>query len=101
MNGIGYASSRYKSSGVKAVPLAKKNGQEFVEATPENAVSGKYPLTRFLYMYVNKKPDAPLAPLEREFIKLVLSQTGQQLVIKEGYIPLPAKVVEKASASIF
>jgi phosphate transport system substrate-binding protein len=96
LNGIGYSGIGYKTSGVKSVPLAKKAGKPFVAATPDNAVSKKYPLSRFLYVYVNKHPNRPLAPLEREFIKLVLSKTGQQVVIKDGYIPLPAKVVEKA-----
>ncbi len=100
MNGIGYSGIGYKTSGVKAVALAKKAGQEFIEATPENAVSGKYPLSRFLYVYVNKAPNKPLPPLEQEFIKMVLSQIGQQVVIKDGYIPLPAKVVEKVLNAI-
>jgi phosphate transport system substrate-binding protein len=100
LNGIGYSGIGYKTSGVKAVPLAKKEGQPFVEATPENAVSGKYPLARFLYVYVNKQPNKPLAPLEQEFIKMVLSQAGQKVVIKDGYIPLPEGVVAKALDSI-
>ncbi len=100
MNGIGYSGIGYKTSGVKAVALAKKPGQNFIEATPENAVAGKYPLARFLYVYVNKQPNKPLAPLEQEFIKMVLSQVGQKVVIKDGYIPLPEKVVAKALASI-
>ena len=100
LNGIGYSGIGYKTSGVKAVPLAKKEGQSFIAATPENAVSGKYPLARFLYVYVNKQPNKPLAPLEQEFIKMVLSQAGQKVVIKDGYIPLPAKVVAKALESI-
>ena len=82
------------------VPLAKKAGDPFVDATPENAIKGSYPLTRYLYVYVNKKPNQPLAPLENEFMKMVLSKTGQQVVIKDGYIPLPAKVVEKVLATL-
>ncbi len=100
LNGIGYSGIGYKTSGVKAVPLAKKPGQPFIEATPDNAVSGKYPLARFLYIYVNKQPNKPLAPLEQEFIKMVLSQTGQKVVIKDGYIPLPEKVLAKSLQSI-
>ncbi len=100
LNGIGYSGIGYKTSGVKAVPLAKKEGQAFVAATPENAVSGKYPLARFLYIYVNKKPNKPLAPLEREFIKMILSQIGQKVVIKDGYIPLPEKVLMKSLEAI-
>lgn len=95
-NGIGYSGIGYTTSGVKAVPLAKKDGEAFVEANAENATSGAYPLARYLYVYVNKKPNEPLAPLEKEFIKMVLSKTGQQVVVKDGYIPLPAKVAEKA-----
>lgn len=95
VNGIGYSGMGYTTSGVKMVPLAKKAGAAFVDATPENAIAGTYPLTRYLYIYVNKKPNQPLAPLENEFIKMVLSKTGQQVVIKDGYIPLPGKVVEK------
>jgi phosphate transport system substrate-binding protein len=51
-------------------------------------------------VYVNKKPNAPLQPIEREFIKLVLSQAGQQVVLKDGYIPLPAKYVEKVMGKL-
>jgi phosphate transport system substrate-binding protein len=100
VNGIGYSGMGYSTSGVKMVPLAKKGSKAFVEATPGNALSGTYPLTRYLFVYVNKKPNQPLAPLEYEFIKMVLSKTGQQSVIKDGYIPLPAKIVDKALAAI-
>ena len=100
LNGIGYSGIGYKTSGVKAVPLTKKAGTPFVEANPENAVNKTYPLSRFLYVYVNKHPNKGLAPLEREFIKLVLSKVGQKVVVKDGYIPLPAKVAAKALAAI-
>ena len=100
MNGIGYSGIGYKTSGVKAVPLAKKSGSDFIEATPKNTVAGTYPLSRFLYVYVNKQPNKALAPLEQEFFKMVLSKTGQQVVIKDGYIPLPSKVIDKALTAI-
>ena len=77
------------------MPLSRKPGGEFVEATPENAVAGKFTLSRFLYIYVNKHPNKPLALLEREFFKLLLSKSGQEVVLKDGYIPLPAKVAKK------
>jgi len=94
LNGIGYSGIGYMTSGVKSVPLAKK-GKDFVAATPENAIKGTYPLARFLYVYVNKHPNKPLAPLEAEFLKMVLSRSGQTVVVKDGYIPLPAKVAEQ------
>jgi phosphate transport system substrate-binding protein len=100
VNGVGYSGMGYTTSGVKMVPLAKKAGEPFIEAKPENTLNGTYPLTRYLYVYVNKKPNQPLAPLENEFIKMVLSKAGQQVVIKDGYIPLPAKIVEKVLTTL-
>ena len=100
LNGIGYSGIGYKTSGVKAVPLAKSEGEEPIPATTENAVSGKYPLARALYVYINKHPNKPLAPLEREFIKMVLSEAGQRVVVKDGYIPLPAAMAQKQLTAI-
>lgn len=94
INSIGYSGIGFRTSAVKAVALANKEGEPFVEATEENALKGDYPLSRFLYIYVNKKPNQPLPPLEREFIKMVLSKTGQQVVVKDGFIPLPAKIAQ-------
>jgi|TARA_B110000977_G_scaffold60055_1_gene81559 phosphate transport system substrate-binding protein len=94
INGIGYSGIGYRTSSVRAVPIARTEGGDFFEATPENSVAGNYPLARFLYVYINKAPNTPLPPLEREFLKLVLSQSGQNVVLKDGYIPLPARVVE-------
>jgi phosphate transport system substrate-binding protein len=99
LNGIGYSGIGYKTSGVRAVPLAKE-GTSFLEASAENALSGEYPLARFLYIYVNKAPNKPLPPLELEFMKMVLSKTGQDDTIKDGYIPLPAKVADEGLALI-
>ena len=100
INGIGYSGIGYRTSSVRAIPLSKKPGGEFIEATPANAVAGDYPLSRFLYVYVNKAPNKPLAPLEREFFKLVLSRQGQEVVFKDGYIPLPASVAERTLAEL-
>ncbi len=100
LNGIGYSGIGYKTSSVRTVALAKKEGQAFVDATPLNAVDGSYPLSRFLYVYINKQPNKPLSPLEREFVKLVLSKQGQEVVLKDGYIPLPGKVVDKYLAQL-
>ena len=94
LNGIGYSGIGYQTSGVRALPLAKK-GDTFIEANMENAIGGKYPLSRYLYVYVNKHPNKPLAPMEAEFLKMVLSKSGQKIVEKDGYIPLPSSVVAK------
>lgn len=98
LNGIGYSGIGYTTSSVRAVPLARTAGEPFVEATPSNAIAGEYPLARFLYVYVNKQPTRPLDPLTAEFLSLVLSREGQQVVVKDGYIPLPAPVAERQRA---
>ncbi|GAB4299651.1 MAG: phosphate ABC transporter substrate-binding protein PstS [Thiohalomonadaceae bacterium] len=95
INGIGYSGIGYITSGVRAVPLAKAEGQPFAPADAEHAADGSYPMARFLYVYVNKHPNRPLSPMEREFFKLVLSRQGQETVVKDGYIPLPAAVVKR------
>ena len=100
INGIGYSGIGYTTSSVRAVPLSRQSGKEFVSANPENAISGSYPLSRFLYVYVNKAPGKPLPPLTGEFIKLVLSREGQEVVVKDGYIPLPARVAAREMAKI-
>ncbi|USE39571.1 PstS family phosphate ABC transporter substrate-binding protein [Endozoicomonas sp. SCSIO W0465] len=100
LNGIGYSGIGYQTSSVRTVALAMDEGQAFEEATPLNAVNGSYPLSRFLYVYVNKQPNRPLPPLEREFVKLVLSRQGQEVVVKDGYIPLPGEVVDKYLAQL-
>ncbi len=97
--GIGYSGIGYKTSGVRAVPLVKK-GSSYKEAVIENVLDGSYPLARFLYVYVNKKPGKPLDPLILEFVKYILSKEGQEVVIKDGYIPLPASVIEEELGKI-
>jgi len=99
VNAIGYSGIGYKTSGVRTVPLAKK-GTNYVDATLDNVAKGKYPLSRFLYLYVNKHPNKPLAPIEAQFLKMVLSQTGQGIVEKDGYVPLSGKMAKKELAKI-
>ncbi len=98
--GIGYSGIGYITSGVKAIALSKKDGEKQYTPTVENVTAGKYPLARFLYLYINKAPNKPLDPLVREFCLFILSKEGQEVVVKDGYLPLPAKVVNKVRATI-
>ncbi|MBZ0089801.1 MAG: phosphate ABC transporter substrate-binding protein [Thermoanaerobaculia bacterium] len=90
--GIGYSGIGYKTSGVKSVPLAGKDGQ-FYTTGAADVLSGKYPLSRYLYVYYNAAPNQPLDPLVREFLRFVVSQEGQQIVVKDGYLPVSGKIV--------
>jgi phosphate transport system substrate-binding protein len=97
--GAGYSGIGYSTSNVKPVKLAKKVGQPFYAESYENVLSGKYPLARYLYVYVGVDPfqsgQARISPLTREFLKYALSKEGQEAVVKDGYFPLPANVVRE------
>ena len=98
--GIGYSGIGYKTSGVKAVPLSETGTGAFSNGSYEDVTSGKYPLWRYLYIYINKSPNRPLDPLVREFVKLIYSKEGQEGVVKDGYMPLPAKIAQAEAAKV-
>lgn len=89
LGGVGYSGIGYKTSGVKALAISDKAGP--IEATQVNAESFKYPIARYLYIYINANPASGPDPLVREFIRFVLSKDGQDDTIKDGYFPLPSK----------
>jgi phosphate transport system substrate-binding protein len=92
---MGYSGIGYATAGVRAVPLTEKDGGKCIEATADNSYSGAYPLSRFLFVYINRAPGKPLDPLVREFARLMLSREGQEAVIKDGYFPIPATVAKE------
>jgi phosphate transport system substrate-binding protein len=98
--GIGYSGIGYKTADVRAVPLETKDGGTCYEADVSNVYGGDYPLARFLYLYFNANPSQPLDPLRAEFLRFVLSREGQEVVIKDGYLPLPKGVVDEELAKV-
>ncbi|WP_426944473.1 PstS family phosphate ABC transporter substrate-binding protein [Pseudomonas oryzihabitans] len=96
LGGIGYSGIGYQTASVHTLALARQGTTDFVEDNQANTLSGRYPLARYLYVYVNKAPNRPLNPLEGEFLRLILSRSGQEAVVKDGYIPLPAAAVQQA-----
>ncbi|HEY7412256.1 MAG TPA: PstS family phosphate ABC transporter substrate-binding protein [Vicinamibacteria bacterium] len=97
--GIGYSGVGYRTSGVKMLALAEKSGA-YSDGSYADVVAGKYPLARFLYIYVNKAPGKPLDPGVAEFVKFIFSKEGQEVVIKDGYYPVPASVAAEELAKI-
>jgi len=91
---IGYSGLGYKTEGVRTVPLAAYYGAKCYDTTAEATYSGKYPVARYLYIYLNKKPDEPLDPLRAEFIKYILSKDGQTLTEEGGYFPITNEIRE-------
>src|SRR6266508_2099822 len=98
--GIGYSGIGYKTSGVKAVPLADKEGSVYSNGSYDDVRSGKYPLNRFFFVYINRGPGQPLDLLTREFVKFILSREGQEVVVKDGYLPLSADIVKQELAKL-
>jgi len=92
-NGIGYSGIGYMTSSVKIVPLGKEKGK-YYDTSETNVLNGKYPLGRFLYLYVNKTPNEKLSPLVEEFIRFIFSEEGQHIVDKDGYMRVPASIIE-------
>ena len=91
--GIGYSGIGYKTSGVRAVPLSPKDGKPCKAADYQNVLDGSYPLGRYLYVYINKAPNKPLDLLVSQFVEFILSKEGQEVVVKDGYDPIPANIV--------
>lgn len=100
LNSIGYSGMGYSTSSVRAVPIAREPGRPFVAAMMENAINGQYPMSRFLYLYVNKPPGEPLPPLVEQFLVLALSFDGQSVVVRDGYVPFPAGIAARELGKI-
>ncbi|MCD8193238.1 MAG: PstS family phosphate ABC transporter substrate-binding protein [Tannerellaceae bacterium] len=80
---IGYVGLAYLNKDVKALKVSY-DGQNFVEPSFENAKNKTYPVVRPLFYYYEKKSEANTKP----FIDYVLSNEGQDIVKKVGYIPV-------------
>lgn len=92
---IGYSGIGYKTDGVRAVPLALFPGATCYDTSAEATYSGRYPLARYLYIYVNKSPNQPIDPLAAEFIKYIQSKDGQLGTEKSGFYPITNKMREE------
>ena len=62
--------------------------------------NGSYPISRYLYVYYNAAPGKPLDPLVREFLRFVGSREGQEIVVKDGYLPIPGKIAAEEHAKL-
>jgi phosphate transport system substrate-binding protein len=99
--GMAYALFSSVTPNVKVLPISEKDGEAFVEPTLENVYSHRYPLARFVYIFVNRPPGKPLEPKVKEFLKAVLSREGQEVVADEGvYIPLAPQIVREELAKL-
>jgi phosphate transport system substrate-binding protein len=97
-DGISFGNASYMTDQVKAVGLSI-NGIDS-PFTLTDVASGRYPLQRYLYIYVNRRPGEPLNPLVKEFLRFILSRQGQSLVSKDHYLPLPPSVDQEELAKL-
>ncbi len=93
--GMGYSGVGYATADVKMLRVSLEEGDEAFAPDSEHAASGEYPLARFLYVYVNADPIKGLDPLRAEFVKLIFSRQGQEVVLKDGYFPISAAVARE------
>jgi phosphate transport system substrate-binding protein len=96
---VGYSGIGYKNASVRAVPLSEKTGGKAFEATNENCYSGDYPLSRFLYIYFNRPQGKATDAKIREFFRYIHCKEGQEIVVKDGYIPLTKAVADDNAAA--
>jgi phosphate transport system substrate-binding protein len=97
---IGYSGIGFATAGVRAVPLATDDASPAVPPRPQYALTGEYPLARFLWIAVNVKPGSPMDPLRQEFIRYVYSAAGQSDVVKDGYFPVTPQIATKSLATV-
>jgi phosphate transport system substrate-binding protein len=96
---IGYAALGYETANVRALSIQGRDGR-FIEPRAATIADGSYPLSRFLYIVVNQKPESPLPRVQQEFIRYILSTQGQSLVKRGGYVPLSHQFVEQQVTSL-
>jgi phosphate transport system substrate-binding protein len=94
IGGIGYAALGHGNTEVKALALGKR-GELFYAPNAQNITDGKYPFTRYLYIVVNKPPNAPLPTLEKTFLSFVLSEQGQNIVKQSNYYPVSGTLLKQ------
>ncbi len=95
---LGFAAAIRATSDVRVVPIAPRAGTEAIAPTPESITAGRYPLDRFLLIYAPR----PLTAFVREFMRLVLSREGQEIVAAspQGYLPLSVSEVAAERAKL-
>lgn len=85
---IGYAGAGYINGLVRTLAIAPDAATDATLPDAAAIADGRYPLARTIRLYVNRRPDQPMAALPRAFIEYILSEEGQRLVRDEGFMPL-------------
>jgi phosphate transport system substrate-binding protein len=86
-NAIGYSGMGYATPSVKKLKVSKKAGEPAVAPSIASTHDKTYPIARPMYFYTAGEP----APHVKQYITWVMSDAGQAIVEKMGYVPLPKK----------
>ncbi|MDD3181108.1 MAG: hypothetical protein PHQ04_12320 [Opitutaceae bacterium] len=100
--GIGYSGFRNRREGAKTLALASDPGGPFFTGTLDEVLQRQYPLTRRIYIVINRAPGRPLNPVVREFLRFVLSREGQEFVAADpsNYLPLTPRAAARARTQL-
>ena len=79
--------------GLKTLAVASRDDEPYVEANSDTASSGRYPLTRYMYIRLNCRAGEAIPAPVKEFLRYVLSRAGQEPILYSGYFPLRADEV--------
>jgi phosphate transport system substrate-binding protein len=88
---VGYSFYTQNQDQVRAIPIAEGDGSDCVEPNQETIQSAEYPISRFLYIYVNSEKVGRNPALEA-FVDYYMSDEGFAAVTNEnvGYVALPS-----------
>jgi phosphate transport system substrate-binding protein len=89
--GIGYGGAAY-GAGAKHLAIKKDDSSPAVEPNDETVIGGKYPISRFLFIYVNPALDKGEIAA---YLNWIRSAEGQKIVKDVGYFPLPENLRDK------
>ena len=99
--GLTYALLANVRPNVRVLPIAAKEGEPYIAPTIDSVYHHTYPLSRYVYIFINRPPGKPIEPKIKEFLKCVLSRQGQDVVAKEGvFMPLTPDVVKEELAKL-
>ena len=98
---LGYAGLAYVGDGVKLLALSADDSPNFIPPDYAAVARGAYPLSRLVYLNVNKTPGRPLSPVLDEFARFILSREGQQVILDEAvFLPLRARLAARSRESL-
>lgn len=97
---IGFGGFEDGGPGLKALAIAADAGSPPVTASGDTVASGRYPLTRYMFIRLRRTPGQPVPAATREFLRYVLSRQGQAAIPYSGYFPLTAREVNEELAKL-